>query len=359
VAADVAEKFVFPCLTSLHLNDLPELAYFYCEIFTLECPELQVLVVCACPRLQLFQRAPLESENEGNITSINRQPLFSNLQVISLLEILSVHSNHCSVLRSSLQPTEVLNFLKHVQMFFDDNEKPTLPFDILNKAPNLREMNIEWCKSLEIFHTPSLKLSEQLKTLTLSNVSELKFIWSKDSSSWLKTVCEKLYSLNVICCPDLTELFCSPSAVSSFYLKELYIENCHGLEYLFPSSVAKVLMHLEKITVKESQSIKNIIEMEQDVTTSLGVKFERLYSITLDSLSSLEYFYSGNDTLQLPSLTLVNIQQCPKMAVFSRGGIDAKSLRGIHNSVEKSDELIFHNDLNVSVKMAFLLQVYS
>ncbi|GAU40300.1 hypothetical protein TSUD_362800 [Trifolium subterraneum] len=334
VAADDAEKFVFPCLTSLHLNDLPKLICFYCEIFTVECPELHKLVVLDCPRLELFQITRLESEDDS--TSISRQPLFPNFQVISFLEILSVDWIHSSVLRSSLQLTKDLNLLKTIRMFFDvdDDEKPILNFDILNKAPNLRDLSIEWCKSLEIFHTPNLKISEQLKIFTLDRVSELKFIWSEDSS-WLNIV------------------------LTFSYLKELYIEECHGLEYLFASSVAKVLMHLEKITVKECESIKHIVEMEQDGTTSPGVKLEWLYSITLDSLSSLECFYSGNDTLQLPSLTLVNIQQCPKMDIFSRGTINAKSFRGIHNSVEQNDELIFHHDLNVSVKVVFLLQMLS
>jgi hypothetical protein len=78
---DKAEKFVFPCLTSLHLNDLPELTYFYCEKFSVECLELHKLLVLNCPRFELFQGPRLESEREGNSTSTNRQPLFSNLQV--------------------------------------------------------------------------------------------------------------------------------------------------------------------------------------------------------------------------------------------------------------------------------------
>jgi hypothetical protein len=81
VAGDDAEKFVFPCLTSLHLNDLPELTYFYCEKFSVECLELHKLLVLNCPRFELFQGPRLESEREGNSTSTNRQPLFSNLQV--------------------------------------------------------------------------------------------------------------------------------------------------------------------------------------------------------------------------------------------------------------------------------------
>lgn len=261
------------------------------------------------------------------------------------------------MLRTGLQIKEDLKFLKEIRMFFDvdDNEKPTLPFGILDKAPNVQDLSIEWCESLEIFQTPNFKISEQLKTLTLFRVSEP---WSEDSS-WLNIVSEKLYNLNVISCPGLTKLFLSPavSNSSSSSLKKLYIKECHGLEYLFTSSVTKVLKHLEEIEVKESQLIKGIVEMEQDGTPFQGL--ERLYSISLDSLSSLEYFYSGDDTLELPSLALVNIQHCPRMEVFSRGEINAKSFRGIHNSVEQHDELVFHNDLNASVKMVLLLQVRS
>jgi hypothetical protein len=81
VAADRAELFVFPCLTSLYLYDLPELTYFYCEIFTVECPELCKLLVLDCSKFELFQCARLEGDGEGSSTSTNRQPLFSNLEV--------------------------------------------------------------------------------------------------------------------------------------------------------------------------------------------------------------------------------------------------------------------------------------
>jgi hypothetical protein len=237
-----------------------------------------------------------------------------------------------------------------------DNEELTFPSDILGKAPYLLDMGIEWCKSFEVFHTPKTKICEQLKILTLRRVSELKFIGSEDSS-WLNIVWEKLHELYVTNCPGLTKLLHTPSAVSFSYLKKLYISLCHELEYLFTSSVTKVFMHLEEITVKECQSIKEIVQMEQDKTTSQGVTFECLYCISLDSLSSLECFYSGNDTLQLPSLTRVDIKQCPKMLVFSQGAINAKYFRGIHASADSNDELVFGNDLNTSVKKVFLLQV--
>jgi hypothetical protein len=91
--------------------------------------------------------------------------------------------------------------------------------------------------------------------------------------------------------------------------------------------------------------------------TRQGIKFEWLYCIHLDSLSSLECFYSGIDALELPSLSQVDVRQCPKMQVFSRGEINVKSFKGIQASYDSNDELVFDNDLNSSVKRVFLLQV--
>jgi hypothetical protein len=263
-------------------------------------------------------------------------------------------------LLKSEQHTEDLKYLNKIFLCFDGNEEPILPLEILEKAQNLQDLTLGLISSLQIFLTHNPKVSEhgilgQLKVLTLLRVSELQCINLEDS--WLNTVCEKLVELNVMKCPGLTKIFHSPSTVTFSYLKDLYINRCHGLEYLFTSSVAKVLMHLERIIVKRSQSIKEIVAKEQDETNSQGIKFEWLNCIHLDSLSSLECFYSGNDTLQLPSLNRVDIWQCPKMKVFSQGEINAKSFRGIQASADSNDKLVFDNDLNTSVKKVFLLQV--
>jgi hypothetical protein len=116
-------------------------------------------------------------------------------------------------------------------------------------------------------------------------------------------------------------------------------------------------MQLESITVERSRSIKEIVAKQQDGTYLQGIKFERLHCILLDSLSSLECFYSGNDTLQLTSLTQVDIRQCPNMQIFSQGEIYVKSFNGIQVTTDSTDELVFDVDLNTSVKRVFLLQV--
>ncbi|XP_027337392.1 uncharacterized protein LOC113851106 [Abrus precatorius] len=316
-ALGITEKFVFPCLTCLNLYVLPQLTYFYPGTFILECPTLYRLSVWRCLKLKLFENAQLEGE--GNNNSINGQFLFPDVKAISNFEELILSWKHISALRLRVrQLTEDLKYLSYLCLFFDVNvnEKPILPIEILEKAPNLQKLSIAFCNSPEIFLTQNHEFGENgmlghLKILTLVKVSKLQSFGS-EGSPWLNTICEKLNELNISGCPNLTTLVHSTSDVPFSYLKKLYISDCNELGYLFTSSAAKMLMHLEEITIKECESMKKILEKEQEETTLEGIKFERLHHIDLNTLPNLECFYSGTDTLHLPSLVQVDIGNAPR-----------------------------------------------
>ncbi|MCH80412.1 disease resistance protein, partial [Trifolium medium] len=353
------KKFSFPHLTSIHLDTLPELTYFYHDIFTVEFPVLNDLYVTECPNLELFQGADPEREAASTSTSINRQPLIPNLKAISILKELSLDWRHISMLMLG-QHFEDLKYLNKSSLFFnfDKSKKPTLTLEILEMMPNLQDISLGLINSLEIFlttHNRKQGILRQLKILTLYKVFELQYINLEDSL--LNTVCEKLEVLNVLNCLDLNMLFHSPSVLSFSCMKELKIGYCSGLRYLFKCSMAKVLTCLEEISIMECHSIIEIVAKEQDGTTSQGVKFEWLRCIILSSLPSLECFCSGNGSMMLPSLIQVSIWQCPKVEVFSLGEINAELFRGIKTSSDSNDQLVFYNDLNASVKRVFLLQV--
>ncbi|CAJ1949990.1 unnamed protein product [Sphenostylis stenocarpa] len=357
-AANITEKFVFPCLKTLVLCDLPQVTYVCPQTFSLGCPALKYLFVLHCDELELFQSAHPVGEGEGGGTSITTQPLISDLKDISYLEKFGLDWKHISALCSrfrSEQFMEGLKYLNEIHLYYgaDVNKKHISPVEILQRAPNLIEISIEDGNSPEIFHAQNTIVDEdgmlgRFKTLTLENVSALQSMESKDSS-WLNTICEKVQELNVVRCPHLTTLV---HKVSVSCLRKVSISNCPDLQYLFPTSVAKKLLNLEEITVQECKSLKEIVAKEGDETFE-AIKFERLKIIALDSLPSLICFYSGSDTLHLPSLINVRVRECPSIKIFSQGVIHSESFKGIRISFDPDEDLVFHQDLNATVKGMF------
>ncbi|XP_020224989.1 uncharacterized protein LOC109806866 [Cajanus cajan] len=108
--------------------------------------------------------------------------------------------------------------------------------------------------------------------------------------------------------------------------------------------------------IVQCESMEEILAEEQEETTSGAIKFERLSTIILDSLSSLLCFYSGSSTLLLSTLIRVLIWKCPNMKTFSRGDIHAESFLGIQGSLDTKEKLIFHQDLNSTVEQMFQQQ---
>ncbi|KAL2337373.1 hypothetical protein Fmac_011819 [Flemingia macrophylla] len=335
------ERLVFHSLEKLDLVDLPQLAYFYSQTFTLECPVLTNLCVLNCHKLELFQ-------SEG--ISIDGLPI----DVISNLKKLALDCKHIwtlSLMFSSDKFIEGLGKLEELSLYLgaDKNEKPVLHIERLQKAPYLMEMSIN-CDRPDIFLAANPKIGDemlgQLKILTLC-VSNLQSIKSEDSS-WLNTICENLQELNVEGCPHLTTLVTSTLSFSC--LKKVFISNCPELKYLFTSLAARMLKTLEEITVENCESVKEIVAKESDLTAE-AIKFERLNTIALYSLPSLICFYSGPDALQLSSLITVHIRRCPNFKIFSQGLIYAESFHGIQMSSDprQNQDLLFHQDLNTTL----------
>ena len=248
-----------------------------------------------------------------------------------------------------------LRYLNGPSLYGDDeNENSTLPFEILEKTPNLERMEIGYCGSLKEISFPSQ--NPEIGKGMLANLKQLMLSWLYElhSISGLEHL-PKLQLLEVLACDRLTTL----GGQSCSNLKELRIDWCDGLQCLFTSSAAKMLIHLEEMYVERCESIKEIIGNEQDGTTTdtEEIRFERLERIHLKRLSSLECFCSGNSTLKFPALIQVDIVDCPNMKIFSQGLIHMESSRRIQISYGPDDDLIFYDDLNTAVLWAPLQMV--
>ncbi|XP_020971098.1 uncharacterized protein LOC107626874 isoform X3 [Arachis ipaensis] len=319
-----SETFKFPRLTTLKLSKLPQLSDFKSGRLTLECPELK--------QLQLFPKQQQKYPEGG----------------ISKVEKLWLDPSHTWA-KKFMNQGGFHHYLNELYLWYF-GENSTSPFEILADHKMLPKLEIidlygNKCKTMNIPKEVGERMLD-LKELKLSSLDEL------NSISGLEYLL-KLRLLEVYECPKLTTVLVLHSCSN---LKELHIKHCDGLECLLTSSAAKMLIHLEELKVEYCMSLKEIVGKEEESGTEDIIEFKRLHRITLKYLERLECFYSGNATLNLPSLIRVDIVRCPKMKIFSQTEINVKPplFQVFYSSYEV--ERLFLDDLNVAVACQFLQQ---
>ncbi|XP_020218566.2 uncharacterized protein LOC109801841 [Cajanus cajan] len=227
------------------------------------------------------------------------------------------------------------------------------PQGIVN-FPNLQEVDVRNCGSLvTLFPSSIAKNLVKLESLQIDLYGLLELESIGLEHTWVKPYTEKIQTLQLYECPQLEKLVCS--TVSFINMKQLHVARCRRMKYLLTFSIAKSLVQLEYLAIRNCVSIKEIIKTE-DEDTSHEIIFGRLEYFSLTFLQSLVSFYSGNATLQFPCLLGGRVAECPNMKTFSEGGtINTPSIIGIETSTKKSDDipLKFHNDLNTTIKMLF------
>ncbi|XP_057742365.1 uncharacterized protein LOC130960881 isoform X1 [Arachis stenosperma] len=330
-AVEGSQKFVFPRLTTLRLSELPQLSDFKSGRFSLECPELK--------QLKLF---PKQQQNypQGGISKVEKLWL--------------INPNH-TLAKQFMNKGGFHQYLNELYLRYsgynDDGENSTSPFEILadhKMLPKLEIIHIyvnKHCKTMNIPKEAGERMLD-LKELKLESLNEL------NSISGLEYLL-KLRLLKVSYCPKWTTVLVLHSYSS---LKELRIIRCDGLECLLTSSAAKMLIHLEELKVERCVSLKEIVQQESG--TEDIIEFKRLHTITLKYLASLKCFYSGNATLQFPSLIRLGILGCSEMKIFSQTEIHVKPpLFQVFYSYFETERL-FLDDLNVAVACQFLQEHY-
>jgi len=237
----------------------------------------------------------------------------------------------------------------------DNNGKDSLPFDFFHKVPNLFSLAVQkWFGLKEIFPSQKLQVHNNvlagLKRLSLWELSELECIGLEHT--WVQPYSTKLELLKLYECPLVERIVYG--AVSFINLKELYVERCEKMEYLFTFATLKSLVKLETLFIENCESIKEIIKKDDEDGCDEMV-FGRLRSIKLNSLPKLVSFYSGNATLQCSYLKTLMIAECPNMITFSQGVIKVSRFLEIQTS--KDSDSTFHGDLNTTIQKLFHNQV--
>ncbi|XVF56477.1 hypothetical protein PTKIN_Ptkin06aG0124200 [Pterospermum kingtungense] len=335
---EVDIAFEFHQASSLILWNLPKLKCFYPGKHTTKWPMLAKLETYHCNDIMILgtENQNVQEMNGGQPESPMKPPLF-------LVEKFS---------RRFFPGVKVLKVL----CYHDENS--SFPFSFVERFRNLERLEMICGKFKELFssdgdidvETHAGTLS-QIRSLKLDGLDNLRHIWKQDSR--LHHVLLNLDTLEVYHCNVLISLGLSLSPFQN--LKTLDVWQCNEMLNLVTSLAVQSLVQLEKMTIRECLSLKEIVGDGGHEGTD-DIVFSNLKFLELQHLPNLTSFCSGNHTFEFPSLEQVIVSQCPELKFFCRGVLYAPLLRRVQVS-NKDDKGPWVGDLNSTIQQLYAEKV--
>ncbi|GKV44789.1 hypothetical protein SLEP1_g51947 [Rubroshorea leprosula] len=206
--------------------------------------------------------------------------------------------------------------------------------------PLLNAILLESCSSLTCFYEGSTRLKfSSLKQVTVANCPNLLTFASSFSREQRKVMTandkgseqrpeiptQPFFSETVVL-PNLEELLLRWMNVNIKWhtsitylclekLKKLIIQGCDNLEYLFSSSIARGLVMLGQLEIRECKRMREIIVAE-NAKEKENLIFPQLNFLLLKDLQNIVGFYSGNCIVEFPSLKQLQVLNCPVLEGF-------------------------------------------
>ncbi|GKV25956.1 hypothetical protein SLEP1_g35329 [Rubroshorea leprosula] len=279
--AEEKEILIFPQLNHLSIEDLQNLVAFYLGNCIVEFSSLEDLEVLNCPELKGF--TVKFSESTSCIVDIqtlfNEQAAFPNLKRLTI-----THLNNLEIIWHNKLYAN--SFCRLISLKVGNCEKLSTVFpctDILGKIlKSLEVLSIYQCGSLEgVFEIVEFNVKQthavidtKFKELNIEGLPRLKHVWNKD-----------------------------PQGILTFHdLKSIKVSYCGSLKNLFPASIGKNLLQLQKLHLYRC-GVEEIVTMgEQEAGAIVSFKFPQVTSLKLEVLPRLQCFYPGEHTTMWPML---------------------------------------------------------
>ncbi|KAK1394705.1 hypothetical protein POM88_013761 [Heracleum sosnowskyi] len=239
---------------------------------------------------------------DNSAISSGYQPLFDGMVALPSLEELHI---------------EDLEYTSDIwgNHYFSDNE---------SSFCKLKNLEVSKCEKLEI--VIPLALLHRLRNLEFLGVYSCNSLTSEVGTFGTSTVVRPLLALSEMVLEDLPCLKKIGLNSRDHYgsltlypnLKKLSISDCDSLRHVFPSSIARDLMHLEKLEVFSCKMMTEIIgEGEQEITeqdVSNVIVFPELTELRLTGLPNLTSFwcYQNGEVktykLEFPSMVDIELR---------------------------------------------------
>nr|XP_048326370.1 uncharacterized protein LOC125421414 [Ziziphus jujuba var. spinosa]XP_048326371.1 uncharacterized protein LOC125421414 [Ziziphus jujuba var. spinosa] len=292
-----SRKFVLPQLEVMELMNLPNLVSFYPGPHTSSWPSLRKLDMVGCMKVKVFASELCFSFHEEHELAHHDIP--NQLQPLFSVEKVGQGTPRMTMISQDQLTAGIFGELDEINVYGCKSLTKMFSSNILRRLHNLSKLVISNCDMMEeVFeiqisndHHPETSETTfiQLRNLTLAYLPKLKHVWTDD--------------------PRGTLTFQNLQVVEAY--------ECHSLKNLFPPSVARSLVQLQKLYINNC-GIEEIVAKEE------GLKAEprkfvlpQLEVMWLINLPNLVSFYPGPHTSSWPSWRKLDMVGCMKVKVFA------------------------------------------
>ncbi|PHU06005.1 hypothetical protein BC332_26827 [Capsicum chinense] len=319
----------------------------------------------SCPNLKV-----LKLHEANNITALCSHQLPTTY--FSKLETLEVEN--CGKLRHLMSPSVargllnlrilLLGYCESMEEVIIEEEQegeenmtneplfPLLEELILDKLPKLghffltkRALEFPFLREVKIRKCPEMKMLVQQRSVSTSslksvnNDDELKVVDLNKAMFNSKVSCPNLELLRLYKANSVGSLFSHQLPTTYFSkLETLEVENCGKLRHLMSPSVARGLLNLRILILRDCESMEEVIteeEQEGDEIMCNEPLFPQLEELKLENLPKLRHFILTKQALEIPFLIEVQIRNCPEMKMLvQQRSVSTSSLKSVNNDDE-------------------------
>ncbi|XP_022723802.1 probable disease resistance protein At4g27220 [Durio zibethinus] len=215
--------------------------------------------------------------------------------------------------------------------------------------PSLDQVIVSHCPELEIFCKGDLN-TPILQRVQVIRGEDEQVHWDGDLNITVQQLYTKKGNYEGIECLVLSDTSKAIQIWRDNLQKSLNLKNlkllevcgCNSLKYIFTTSMAFDLLHLKVMKVRNCVMMEQIIINDgAEKATTNTIMFPSLESIILESCSNLRSFYLGHDTVEYPSLTILKVEDCPKMVAFTTSSPREQNIKTIGIAPFFSDKVSF------------------
>ncbi|MED6137117.1 hypothetical protein PIB30_061975 [Stylosanthes scabra] len=382
-AKDIQINSLRSSLKKLTIEQLPNLEHLFPTSVAENLVKLEKLEVIGCDKLVEIvanDESTVEGASKEFLKTFECEPqrfqhpqaenqvIFFPEKVFPYLKFLALCKEEIMMMLNGQFDVNDLSKLEALELQCFHNDSNTFPYELFQLLPTIEKLLVRCSSFKEIFcnKSPTMVCVEEiiphLKCLQLSTLYQLNSIGLQHS--WMQHIPENLEKLQIDECHCLRSIV--PSKVSFSSLIELNISECNGLVNLFTPSTSRTLHQLKSMSIKNCESLEEIVSAEEVEELSKfdeeEIIFKNLKTLSLRSLPNLGRFYNGNIALRFPFLVHLLLMDCNKMKSFCAGTVTVNRWMEVQYK-EVDTEVPYHRrekhaflvegDLNLAVRNIF------